>query len=304
VSQFRNSPAIQKILRALGNGESLSGPQIRARTGTEVKQDQRTKLSEAGFLGVDSAGRGYIYTLTADGLSFVREELGGPLEAPAQDSTRLSDKERIALFALLSPSLEIANVDVKRLFGITISKSVRSSLSDRGLIVVFERPIRFELTEKGWQVAEEELSKEGEPNDPPLLKLLHHQYSRALTALRSRGLGLVELYAEEITDSSEESDTEGTTTVTTATEPKTVGARIIESYDELAYEPEGWVSLVRLRGHLADVERAELDEVLLALLRDGRIRLIAEVNQRLLTDTDRAAALAFGGDHKHLYQVG
>ncbi|MFD0558995.1 hypothetical protein FB566_4951 [Stackebrandtia endophytica] len=293
MSQFRNSPAIQKILRALGNGESLSGAQIRSRTGSDVNKDQRAKLTDAGFVGVDSAGRGFIYTLTADGLSFVRDELGGPLEAPEADSSRLSGKERIALFALLSPSLEVAGADIKRLFGVTISKPVRTSLSDRGLVVVFERPIRFELTEKGWQVVEEELAKPGEPDDPPLLRMFHHQYSRALSALRSRGLGLVELYAEGLVDEPAVDDV-----------PKTVGARVIESYEDLTSEPGGWVSLVKLRDHLADVERDELDEVLSALFRDGRIRLISEVNQRMLTDTDREAALAFGGDHKHLYQVG
>lgn|GEM_PF-1838700 len=301
MSQFRNSPAIPNILRALSTGESLSGPQIRARTGSEVNKDQRAKMMAAGFLAVDRAGRGYLYTLTADGLSFVREELGGPLEIPAHDPTRLSDKERIALFALLSPSPELAGADIKRLFGITISREVRTSLSDRGLVVVLERPIRFELTEKGWQVAEEELSKKGEPTDPPLLKLMHHQYSQALSALRSRGLGLVELYAEEFTD---EVLTADPAAAEVETKPKTVGARVIDSYEDLAYEPDGWVGLVRLRNHLADVDREELDEVLLALLRDGRIRLIAEVNQRALSDADRAAALLFGGDHKHLYQVG
>lgn len=294
MSQFRNSPAIQKILRALGNGESLSGPQIRARTGSELNKNQRVKLTEAGFLGVDSSGRGYIYRLTADGLSFVRDELGGPIEVPTEDSARLSDKERIALFALLSPSLEVAGADIERLLGVKISPPVRTSLSDRGLVVVFERPIRFELTEKGWQVAEEELAKPGEPDDPPLLKMFHHQYSRALSALRSRGLGLVELYTEELVDESAVNDDE----------PKTVGARVIDSYEDLTSEPGGWVSLVALRDHLADVERDELDEVLSALFREGRIRLISEVNQRMLTDTDREAALAFGGDHKHLYQVG
>jgi len=272
----------------------LSVSQIRARSGRTVNSGQRDKLIAAGYLIVDLDARPQVYALTADGLSFVRDELGGPLEVQAEDSARLSGKERIALFALLSPSLQVTNAEVTSLLGIKISEDVRTSLSDRGLVVVFERPIRFELTEKGWQVAEEELAKPGEPNDPPLLKLLYHQYSRALAALRSQGLGLVELYAEDLVE--EPAATDG--------EPKTVGARVIESYEDLVAEPGGWVSLVQLRDHLADVARDELDEVLLALFRDGRIRLISEVNQRMLTDTDREAALAFGGDHKHLYQVG
>lgn len=299
VSQFRNSPAIQKILRVLGTGESLSGKEIRARTGSEVSREQRAKLTDADFLIVDSAGRTYIYSLTAGGMAFVRDELGGPDASSDRDPDRLSDKERIGLFALLSPSLQVSNSELKRTLGITISPAVRSSLRDQGLVVVFDHPIRLELTEKGWQMAEGELSRPGEAGDPPLLKLLHRQHSQILSALRARGLGLVDMYAEEYPE-----EPAHITALSEPVAPKTVGARVIDAYNDLVYEPGGWVGLARLRDHLADVNKAELDEVLTGLFRDDRIKLIAEVNQKTLTDRDLAAALHVVGDEKHLFSVG
>lgn len=295
MSKFANSPALQRFLRALGTGEKLSGGELRSRAGSEMKPAQREKLLDAGLLVVDRTGRGYVYRLTDDGMSFVVEELDGPLEAtPVHDADRLSDKERIALFALLSPSLQLSTAEIKRTLGITIGPAVRASLKDRELVVVLDRPIRLELTEKGWQVAASELERPAAPNDPPTLKLLHHQSRQWLSTLRERGVGLIDLYTQAPAPE----------TTPTAEPPKTVGARVIEAYEDLVGTPGGWVGLARLREHLADVKRDELDEVLTALFRDGRIKLITEVNQKTLTQADRDAALHVVGDDKHLYAVG
>jgi hypothetical protein len=77
---------------------------------------------------------------------------------------------------------------------------------------------------------------------------------------------------------------------------------ILAAYRGLALEPDGWVSLTRLRDRMAHVPRADLDDALTALFRDEWIQLIAEVNQKTLTDADRAAALHIVGDDKHLFK--
>ena len=124
--------------------------------------------------------------------------------------------------------------------------------------------------------------------------MLHHHYSQILGALRARDLGLVDMYTEHHVAGAEPE----------SAVPRTVGARVIDAYAELVYDPGGWVSLTRLREHLADVEREELDKVLGSLFRDGRIDLISEVNRKTLSDRDRSAALHIVGDDKHLYSVG
>ena len=79
--------------------------------------------------------------------------------------------------------------------------------------------------------------------------------------------------------------------------------RIIAAYAELAYEPGGWVMLTRLRDTVLGVPRADMDAALLALYRDNRISLIAEVNQRALSYDNRIDAVSVGGDVKHLFRV-
>ncbi|ADD43620.1 hypothetical protein [Stackebrandtia nassauensis] len=300
MSKFRNSPALIDILRALSGGETLSANEIRARSGRSFSSAQQKKLTEPGYLVVGKAGRASTFTLTADGMDMASDELDGA-EQPSRHAPdqRLGAEERKALFALLSPSLQVSYAEVKRTLGIAIGEGLRHTLADKGLVVVVEGPLRFELTEKGWAVAEAELSRPAEADDPPLLKLLHHHFCLLLAGLRTRGLGLTDMYAESYVDMSTKQ-----AAAPRKVAAETVGARIIDAYDELVYEPGGWVSLTRLREHMSDVEREELDEVLSALFRDGRIKLIAEVNQKTLTHRDREAALHIVGDEKHLYAVG
>lgn len=300
MSKFRNSPALIDILRALSGGETLSANQIRVRSGRTFSSAQQKKLLEPGYLVIGKAGRAKTFTLTTDGMDLAGDELDGARPpSEGEPDRRLSGEERKALFALLSPSLQVSYAEVKTTLGITIAEDIRQSLADKGLVVIVENPLRFELTEKGWSVAEAELSRPAEADDPPLLKLLHHHFRLILAGLRTRGLGLADMYAESYVDMSTKQ-----AAAPRKVAAETVGARIIDAYDELVYEPGGWVSLTRLRDHMSDVDHEELDEVLSALFRDGRIKLIAEVNQKTLTHEDRAAALHIVGDEKHLYAVG
>jgi DNA-binding MarR family transcriptional regulator len=288
--------AARDILQALGTGETLSRKEIHARSDREPDHRIDARLSAHGHVLIEKVGRAYTYTLTPDGMKYVREELDVPVEAAAEIPDRLSNDERMALFALLSPSLRVAIADVRHRLGVVISDKIRDSLERRGLAVVVRgRLIRLELTEEGWRVAEDELSRPGKADDHPLLRLLHHHWSQVLGTLRARGLGLVDMFAEAHGRAVETAP---------KTKPKTVGARVIDAYDELVLTPGGWVGLARLRDHMSDVDKPELDGVLSALFRDGRIKLIAEVNQKTLTDHDRAAALRVLGDDKHLYAAG
>jgi len=78
--------------------------------------------------------------------------------------------------------------------------------------------------------------------------------------------------------------------------------RIITAYHSLVYDPGGWVMLSRLHDHLGE-HKHDIDPVLIGMLKTRRIRLIAEVNQKMLTDYDRECAVMFAGEPKHLYQL-
>ena len=95
-----------------------------------------------------------------------------------------------------------------------------------------------------------------------------------------------------------------TTAPVVADVPASLDERIMTAHTTLALRPGGWVMLSNLRDHLADVPHAELDEALSRMYANSDIKLIAEVNQKTLTDRNRAAALRILGDDKHLYQPG
>jgi hypothetical protein len=63
---------------------------------------------------------------------------------------------------------------------------------------------------------------------------------------------------------------------------------------------EGWVNLTELRDQLPHVDRAEFNKAVKQLALDPDAWLIAEANQRILTDRDRAEAIVHGGEAKHV----
>lgn len=311
MSEVDNSPALRDILRALGTGESFTGKQIFARTlelggvGRTITRPQYRKAIELGLLSVDDETKPMTFTLTDAGMDYVRDAFPDSADGVAESSRRLSETERKALLAMLTTELRIANAEIVGTVGLKISDGVRTSLQNKGLVTVTSegsgrrRRFYFELTEKGWLVAEQELSRLADADDKPATKLMHQITARLLADIRAQRRTLVDVYADDYFGKASAPRRPAEIEPTT-----TVGARVIDGYEELVYEPGGWVMLTRLRDHLADIDREELDEVLSALFRDGRIKLISEVNQRALTDQDRSAAISIGGDHKHLYSVG
>lgn len=95
-----------------------------------------------------------------------------------------------------------------------------------------------------------------------------------------------------------------------AADTPTSGADAVAAAYRTAQERDGgrfgdWASLTRIRREMsaAGMSRAEQDEALLAAARRDGISLAPENVQRSLTDADRAAAIHFGGQDKHLLVV-
>jgi hypothetical protein len=78
---------------------------------------------------------------------------------------------------------------------------------------------------------------------------------------------------------------------------------VLDTIADLAPRPGGWVSLRRLREALAAVPREVMDTVLLEIDLRPEVQLIAEINQKSLTDASRAAALRVGNQDRHLIAV-
>lgn len=79
--------------------------------------------------------------------------------------------------------------------------------------------------------------------------------------------------------------------------------KVIDAYDGLrAGRDTPWVSLTQLRSQLGGT-REEQDAALMKLLRDKKIRLIPEENQKTITPADRAASLRVSGEDKHFIGI-
>uniref|UniRef100_UPI003F4979FE hypothetical protein n=1 Tax=Amycolatopsis sp. CA-082387 TaxID=3239918 RepID=UPI003F4979FE len=87
------------------------------------------------------------------------------------------------------------------------------------------------------------------------------------------------------------------------TAPVPTEQRVRDTVRELADHPGGLVSLTELRRALPDIDRADLDRAVTSLADRGDANLIREINQKSLTDDDRAAALQYGPAAQHLIRV-
>ncbi|SMC99016.1 hypothetical protein [Kibdelosporangium aridum] len=97
--------------------------------------------------------------------------------------------------------------------------------------------------------------------------------------------------------------------VTTPADGASVADQIRHTVRSIAQEPGrwsslGWVCLADLRERLPHVDREAMDRVLDELITDPDVSLMAEMNQKALTDRDRAAAVMIGGKPRHLINVG
>jgi hypothetical protein len=91
-----------------------------------------------------------------------------------------------------------------------------------------------------------------------------------------------------------------------ASQPASTADRIRQAYQELAVTGPGggWLMLSRLRDHLADIPRPELDRALTDLYTTDRaVSLEPEPNQKTLTPAARQAAIRLGGEDLHLLMI-
>lgn len=83
------------------------------------------------------------------------------------------------------------------------------------------------------------------------------------------------------------------------TDPAEIRTRILDTHARYADRPQGWVGLAEIRAGV-QAPRDLVDRELVRLAEDGVATFTPEMNQRLLTAMDRAAALRLGGEAKHL----
>jgi hypothetical protein len=202
--------------------------------------------------------------------------------------------EKAALVALMTFVREASNVELAERYQFTIDKQTRDRLVDLDLITCYRgsaagKPYVHELTDRGWRQCRAELTS-------PVPNGTHKAYRLLYGVLQSLDAHLhrAQLELADVFPGDESRVTE------TAVEAEN---RVRAGYQALADKPGAWVRLARLRAKLTDLTHREVDDALLRLDLHPHVFLIAESNQKILSESDREAAIRIGGEDKHLMSI-
>lgn len=202
----------------------------------------------------------------------------------------LTAAERKRLLALMLVTREVTNRELREQTGVILEKDVRVALEKLGLVDVRQpgRALVHELTDAGWARCKVELSAPlAERGD----KFTHALLVQLESYLARSDLQLADFFASS-------PDRKGP-----ADEVIAVDARIRAAYGALAPGPDAWLRLTRLRAHLNDVVKEDLDAALRRLHRTADVVIVPDSDQRRLTPEDRSAAVRIGGEERHLLKV-
>jgi hypothetical protein len=205
----------------------------------------------------------------------------------------LGSKERATLLVLMARATAVANPDLDS--NLRIVGEVRRVLTDRGLVEGWREGQAYvhQLTQKGWEWCDEELSAERPPRAGSFGASLYEILHSLRRHLGTTDSVLGDLFQPEKPVDAPILDEEGPDLPT----------KIRTAYWELASAPNEWVSLARLRPLLSDVPDSELDEALRSIERTSGVTLVPEVNQKALTAADKKASIRIGGKDKHLIAI-
>ncbi len=207
----------------------------------------------------------------------------------ATDALKLS--EIGILLALMAEAQEISNVDLKERYGFTLTGESKSRLNDRKLVSSRRvgRAYVHELTEPGWRRCREELAAPCPPRAGAAggaLYALLHGLARYMTR---EELSLPEVF--------------GRTSAAPTSAGNDVEAAIRTAYPKAPRRPGGWVALTDLRQLLDQIPRQAVDDTLARMGRLPRVSLLPEENQKVLTQSDREAAIQLGGTAYHFLLI-
>lgn len=191
---------------------------------------------------------------------------------------QLTTRERVTLLALMAEAREVTNTELQAAAGVRLDGEARRRLNDRKL-VTSTRPGRsfvHELTDDGWAWCRAELAA-SRPAGPGA-GVLYAMLAGMDRYLDRAGLQLSDVFRPD------------------------VERQIRGAYARLA-KPGVWVGLGALREALPGAARDEVDVELERMAGTPGVHVQAEPNQKALTEADRAAAVRFGGDDRHMLMI-
>jgi hypothetical protein len=193
---------------------------------------------------------------------------------------QLTVRERATLLALMAEARELTNAELRDAAGFTLDGRYRRRLNEQKLVTSRKvgRGFAHELTDDGWAWCTAELSMERPARAGSLGGALYTVLA-GLQRYVARGGLLHEIFTAD------------------------VEVLIRSAYRELADAPGRWVGLAELREKLLGVPRDAVDAELERMAGSPGVHIQAESNQKTLTEADRAAAVRFGGDERHMLMI-
>jgi hypothetical protein len=180
----------------------------------------------------------------------------------------------------MAAARELTNAELRAAAGFTLDGRPRRRLNEQKLVTSRKvgRGFAHELTDDGWAWCEAELCAQRPDRSGSFGGALYTLLA-GLHRYVARGGRLHEIFTPD------------------------VEAVIRGAYRELAGATGGWVGLAELREKLLGVSREAVDAELERMASTPGVHVQAESNQKTLTEADRAAAVRFGGDERHLLMI-
>ncbi|HEY0499831.1 MAG TPA: hypothetical protein VGD48_29060 [Kutzneria sp.] len=191
--------------------------------------------------------------------------------------------EQATLFALMLARRPVDNPELTKVQKIDLRQPGRDRLNKDGLIKTStaRRPMVHQITDEGIAWCAEQLGRVEAPDRSGPLPRLVFQVMRSLPLyLRWRDID----FADVIKEGSLE-------------------AVIRDAYRELSGESQDEVRLARLRPRIDGVDRDHMDAQLLKMIKTGLVHFTPDSNTKALTEVDHEAAIAVGGEAKHLIVI-
>jgi hypothetical protein len=202
--------------------------------------------------------------------------------------------ERAALLALMAEAREVANPDLAKITGSSLTGGSRRRLNQLDLVSSRKDGPAYvhELTDKGWRWCADELAGPRPPRTGSAGGALYAVLAGLRRYLDRSSLTLADVFGAGAAPA-------------VASAPAGVDEdRIRAAYRDLAREPRAWVSLADLRARLGAAARQDVDALLRAMSRARTANLVPQANQKILAAADRAAAVRIGGEDCHLISIG
>jgi hypothetical protein len=189
--------------------------------------------------------------------------------------------ERATLLVLMLHNGEMPNADLRKDHGVDLSPAGRVKLNEAGLLETRKESRRFvhKITPAGRDWCEQALADiETPPRSNSLVRIC---FEVLRLYARHNKIRLADLFGPE----------------------ENLEATIRRVYEELSGKPQEWVRLAQLRPKLNGAAKAEVDQTLLGMMKDGFVHLAPDSDRRGLTDADHAAAIRIGKEDKHFVAI-